>query len=112
MKYKVDYNWPGSATSYQTTSGANGFGLYDMAGNAFEWCNDWYDPNYYDTSPYGNPTGPASGEGRIIRGGGWWDYAFYCRVAIRAPLRPPPNPYFTPDLRFGISGFRIVLDLE
>jgi len=105
LKYKVDYNWPGSATSYQTTSGANGYGLYDMAGNVFEWCNDWYDSDYYDTSPYDNPTGPASGSYRVVRGG-CWDYdARYCRVAAY-------RIYGTPDSRGSALGFRIVLDLE
>ncbi len=103
MKYKVDYNWPGSATSYQTTSGANGFGLYDMAGNAWEWCNDWYDSNYYDTSPYDNPEGPASGTYRVLHGGCWGSYAYYCRVATRFN-------YATPVTRDSQFGFRIVLD--
>jgi formylglycine-generating enzyme required for sulfatase activity len=104
VKYKVDYNWPGSPTSYQTTSGANGFGLYDMTGNVWEWCNDWYDSNYYGTSPYDNPTGPDSGPGIILRGVCWGHGGELCRVAyrfIRSPL----------DLH-SIIGFRIVLDLE
>jgi len=105
MKYKVDYNWPGSATSYQTTSGANGYGLYDMAGNAWEWCNDWRSNTYYSTTPYPhvNPTGPASGSSRVIRGGGWDDDAGYCRVASR-------RAGGCPDLRYRTRGFRIVLD--
>jgi formylglycine-generating enzyme required for sulfatase activity len=102
MKYKADYNWPGSATSYQTTSGANGYGLYDMAGNVWEWCNDWYDSNYYNTSPYDNPQGPASGTYRVLRGGGWYGNAYISRVANRN--------YRNPDGRSHTYGFRIVLD--
>lgn len=106
MKYKVDYNWPGSDTSYQTTSGANGYGLYDMAGNVSEWCNDWYSSTYYSTSPYDNPQGPASGTGHVLRGGGWFINAYYCRVAYRS------HSDFTPGYRISFSGFRIVLDLN
>jgi formylglycine-generating enzyme required for sulfatase activity len=105
MKYKVDYNWPGSDTSYQTTSGANGLGLHDMAGNVWEWCNDWYSFTYYSTTPYPhvNPTGPTSGSDRVLRGGCWDLDAFYCRVAYRSSL--------SPDFRYFYLGFRIVLDL-
>jgi formylglycine-generating enzyme required for sulfatase activity len=105
MKYKADYNWPGSDTSYQTNSGANGYGLYDMAGNVWEWCNDWYDSNYYNVSPYDNPEGPASGTYRVLRGGCWDNVANYCRVANR-------NSISIPDYRFNNRGFRIVLDLN
>ena len=104
MKYKVDYNWPGSATSYKTTSGSNDYGLYDMAGNVWEWCNDWYDSNYYATSPYDNPTGPASGSERVFRGGGWGSDALVSRVADRFKNNP--------DDRGSNFGFRIVLDLN
>ena len=104
MKYKADYNWPGSDTSYQTTSGANGFGLYDMSGNVYEWCNDRYDSDYYDTSPYDNPEGPASGTRRVLRGSGWGIGAYSCRVAIRSRDGPDGRGYD--------GGFRIVLDLE
>ncbi len=104
MKYKADYNWPGSDTSYQTTSGANGYGLYDMAGNVWEWCNDWYGSDYYDTSPYDNPTGPATGGFRVLRGGGWVNVAYGCRVASRF--------YDGPDGRFINLGFRVALDLN
>jgi formylglycine-generating enzyme required for sulfatase activity len=106
MKYKVDYNWPGSDTSYQTTSGANGYGLYDMAGNVWEWCNDWYSSTYYSTTPYPhvNPTGPTSGTSRVLRGGGWGSDADNCRVALRS--------YYNPVTRDCYIGFRIVLDLD
>jgi sulfatase modifying factor 1 len=105
MKYKANYNWPGSATSYQTTSGANSYGLYDMAGNVWEWCNDWYSSSYYSSSPTNNPTGPTgpiTGFFRVIRGGYWNNDAHYCRVAYRISLYP--------NGRHDGIGFRIVLD--
>ncbi len=106
MKYKADYNWPGSATSYQTTSGANSYGLYDMAGNVWEWCNDWYQSDYYTgrPNPDVNPTGPISGSSRVLRGGGWISNASHCRAARRSYYR------YLPGDRYGLGGFRIVLD--
>ena len=53
------------------TKASNELGLYDMSGNLYEWCQDWYDYYYYSSSPINNPTGPASGDRRIIRGGCW-----------------------------------------
>jgi sulfatase modifying factor 1 len=104
MKHKADYQWPGSATSYQTKSGANNYGLYDMAGNVWEWCNDWYDSGYYSVSPTDNPTGPTTGSYRVLRGGSWYGTADYCRVANRSVSAPT-------DRSSGV-GFRVVLDLE
>jgi formylglycine-generating enzyme len=49
----------------------NGYGLRDVAGNAWEWVHDWYDPGFYGVSPERNPVGPSSGHSRIVRGGGW-----------------------------------------
>ena len=81
---------------------AYGYGLHDMAGNAYEWCNDWYDSEYYESSPYDNPTGPTSGTRRVNRGGSWNSTEYECRVSFR---------------RDGGSivrcqGFRVVLDLD
>jgi formylglycine-generating enzyme required for sulfatase activity len=65
---------------------ANGFGLCDMIGNVLEWCRDWHAP--YLGGPVTDAPGPASGNLRVLRGGGWVNFARYCRSAAR--LRVPP----------------------
>ena len=83
--------------SYPT--GASLYGVMDMAGNVWEWVNDWYDSDYYDVSPYSNPPGPDSGFSKVLRGGGWGHDWYYVRAAYR-------NYGHYPGLRSYSFGFR------
>ncbi len=79
----------------------NGYGIYDTSGNVWEWCNDWYDWEYYDYSPYNNPHGPASGTFRVCRSASWGSSPWVCRLARRSWCPPDISDY-------GLVGFRIV----
>jgi formylglycine-generating enzyme required for sulfatase activity len=69
-------------------AGASPYGVMDMAGNVFEWVNDWYNSGYYTVSPANNPQGPAAGSYRVLRGGSWNYHVSYVRTADRYPNLP------------------------
>jgi len=118
LHQKADFNWPGSQANYQSSDGANAYGLYDMAGNVWEFVNDWYGREYYSISPVDNPRGPESGtimpDGKAYRGmrsGNWYNGENgHSRVANRNPsyYRGPDDP----NHAWYHVGFRTVRNFE
>lgn len=89
------YVWRAPVGSFEV----NGFGLHDTTGNVWEWCADWYDRDYYASSPQEDPTGPQTGSWRVYRGGSWIMGPQRCRSAFR--------DWNKPAYRFYFLGFRL-----
>ncbi|MCY2986701.1 MAG: formylglycine-generating enzyme family protein, partial [Planctomycetota bacterium] len=103
-----EYGWfdqnSGGQTQPVGAKNPNPWGLHDVHGNVWEWCQDWFSEKYYGQSPGVDPTGPLEGSFRVYRGGGWHDSAGFCRSAYRGR--------FWPSDRGGDLGFRVARSLS
>ncbi len=80
----------------------NGYGLYHMSGNVWEWLQDWFDTEYYQSSAMSNPRGPDTGFRKALRGGSWYNKSYYAHVGMRFALHP--------ETRLTSVGFRCAKD--
>jgi len=109
-EHRKDYTYPKEAyDGYEKTAPVgslqpNNYSLYDTAGNVYEWVSDWYQYDYFSNSPPNNPKGPTTGEGKVIKGGGW----YLCECFIRPANREPRD---TNHHDHGL-GFRLALDVS
>jgi formylglycine-generating enzyme required for sulfatase activity len=97
----VDDGYVDTSPAGHYEAGKSPYGVYDMAGNVWEWVADWYEDDYYGLAPERNPKGPGSGEKRVTRGGSWYNLPEVGRSAFRTGLDP--------DVRDYSIGFRCVL---
>ncbi len=99
----IDDGYEGAAPVGNYREGRSPYGCYDMAGNVWEWCSDWYDENYYRRSPERNPRNLSAGVNRVFRGGSWFNDVGDLRCAHRDGT--------TPSSRYNNLGFRVASSL-
>lgn len=100
---KLD-NFEFTAPVNSNQEGASPYGIYNMAGNAWEWCLDWFEASYYEDTPELNPRGPFKGVQKILKGGGWTNTLESVRISHRIRNYP--------DVRLEIYGFRCVKEIQ
>jgi formylglycine-generating enzyme len=97
----VDDGWLTTAPVHSFVP--NGYGLWQLVGNVWEWCQDWFDPGYYRETPHSNPAGPSRGGARVLRGG-----SYLCHISYCNRYRNSARSQNTPDSSMGNAGFRTV----